>query len=262
MIRAVIFDMYETLITHYDSPLYFSTEMAQDGRIPLEQFRKTWRDTDYARTVGELTLEEVLERIFKEYYGVGADHGTGEYQDTLDGDAHRRMQEIIRKRTRVKEELFSHLHPEIIPMLKGLRAEGYLVGLISNCFSEEAEVIRRSILFPYFDGVCLSYEQGVAKPDRMIYEKCVEMLSVKPEECLYVGDGGSRELEAAQDCGMHPVQAVWYFKEGTMQPVGRKEEFVPMETPLEVLRYVKEQNMVGSNSYVSVDTHQEKERFE
>ena len=31
MIKAVIFDMYETLITHYDSPLYFSMHMAADA---------------------------------------------------------------------------------------------------------------------------------------------------------------------------------------------------------------------------------------
>jgi len=240
LIRAVIFDMYETLITHYNSPLYFSTEMATDAGIPLDRFQRIWRETDHARTVGELTLEQVLERIFREYHGVGIYHGTGEYQDTLEAETRRRIQEIAAKRIAVKEELFSHLHPEIILMLEGLRAEGYLVGLISNCFSEEAEVIRRSILFPYFDAVCLSYEQGVAKPDKKIYEKCMDMLSVKPEECLYVGDGGSGELEAARDCGMHPVQAVWYFKEGTMQPVSRKQGFVPMETPLEVVSLARE----------------------
>ena len=31
MIKAVIFDMYETLITLFDSPLYFGTQMAADG---------------------------------------------------------------------------------------------------------------------------------------------------------------------------------------------------------------------------------------
>lgn len=31
MMKAVIFDMYETLITHYHCPLYFSAEMAADA---------------------------------------------------------------------------------------------------------------------------------------------------------------------------------------------------------------------------------------
>lgn len=242
MIRAVIFDMYETLITHYDSPLYFSTEMAADAGIPLDRFQKIWRETDHARTIGKLTLEQVLERIFREC------QSTVEAGIVSKEEACCRIQKIVAKRTAVKEELFNQLHPEIIPLLEGLKAEGYLVGLISNCFSEEAAVIRRSNLFPYFDVLCLSYEQGVAKPDRKIYEKCMEMLDLKPGECLYVGDGGSNELEAARDCGMHPVQAVWYFKEGTMQPMGRKADFVHMETPLEVFRYVKEQKELFEES--------------
>lgn len=237
MIRAVIFDMYETLITHYNSSLYFSEEMAVDAGIPLDIFRKIWRATDYSRTVGELTLEQVLVQIFKEY------HGIRECESILDEDSQSKIQMIVEKRTAVKEELFHHLHSEIIPMLMSLKEDGYQIGLISNCFSEEAEVIRKSILFPYFDALCLSYEQGVAKPDERIYKKCMDMLVTKPEECLYVGDGGSRELEAARDCGMHPVQAVWYLKEGTMQPVGRKPEFLAMETPMEVLSYIREHNV-------------------
>lgn len=33
MIKAVIFDMYETLITLFQSPLYFGTQMAIDAGI-------------------------------------------------------------------------------------------------------------------------------------------------------------------------------------------------------------------------------------
>ena len=38
MIRAVIFDMFETLITHYNSPLYFGKQMAEDAGIPENRF--------------------------------------------------------------------------------------------------------------------------------------------------------------------------------------------------------------------------------
>ena len=43
MIKAVIFDMYETLITLFDSPLYFGTQMAADAGIAEEKFQKIWR---------------------------------------------------------------------------------------------------------------------------------------------------------------------------------------------------------------------------
>lgn len=223
MIRAVIFDMYETLITHFDCPLYFGAQMAEEAGIPFEKFRPVWRATDDDRTVGKLTLEEVLSTILKENHC---------YSEEL-------VNKMAEKRKATKVECFKHLHSEIIPMLLALQEQGIKIGLISNCYFEEAEVIRASELFPYFDGVYLSCEQGVQKPDEEIFKRCMEGLSVRSEECVYVGDGGSYELETARGLGMKAVQAVWYLKEGSGQPVGRMPEFAQAESPFEVLKYLE-----------------------
>lgn len=222
MIKAVIFDMYETLVTHYECPLYFSADMAQDVGISTERFRELWRPTDHARTVGEMTLEQAIEDILKE---------TGRYRPEL-------LDLIVSKRKATKVEVFRHLNPEIIPMLERLKAKGIRIGLISNCFGEEVTAIRNSELFPYFDVPCMSYELGMKKPDHRIFHHCTDRLSVKPEECLYVGDGGSDELETATELGMKAVQALWYMKEGTSSPVHRKEGFLQAECPLEILALV------------------------
>lgn len=222
MVKAVIFDMYETLITHYESPLYFGTQMAHDAGIEEEIFLETWHSSEEDRTLGKITFEEILERVLKE---------NDSYSEEL-------MDYIVEKRLHCKEEAFEHLHTEIIPMLRLLKEKGILIGLISNCFSEEAVVIKKSILYPYFDAVCLSYDEGMKKPDKAIFERCLKKLNVKSEECLYVGDGGSSELEAAQSVGMKAVQAVWYLKEGTGQPSKRKAEFENIETPLDVLKFL------------------------
>ena len=148
------------------------------------------------------------------------------------------VNKIVKKRIETKQDCFRQLHSEIIPMLKKLKEKGILIGLISNCFSEEAEVIRRSVLFPYFDAAILSYEQGVQKPDEEIYKRCMASLGVAPEECLYIGDGGSNELEAARTLGMKAFQAVWYLQEGTSQPMGRMEAFEQLESPRDVLEHL------------------------
>lgn len=223
MTRAVIFDMYETLITHFNTPLYFGAQMAQEAGIPIEKFLPLWRSTEDDRTVGKLALEEVLSMILKENHC---------YSEAL-------VNKMAEKRTATKVELFKHLHSEIIPMLQALKEKGILIGLISNCYFEEASVIRKSQLFPYFDGVYLSCEQGVKKPDEEIFRRCMEELSVQPEECVYVGDGGSYELETAKGLGMKAVQAVWYLKEGSGQPTGRMPEFPQAESPIEVLKYLE-----------------------
>ncbi|WP_033168188.1 HAD family hydrolase [Clostridium sp. KNHs205] len=222
MIQVVIFDMFETLITHYHSPLYFGTQMAEDAGVPEYKFQALWRPTEHERTIGKLTLEETLEIILKENHC---------YSELL-------LKKIVEKRIAAKEECFRHLHSEIIPMLSALKNKGFLVGLISNCFSEEADVIRKSELFPYFDAVYLSYEQGIQKPEEEIFQRCMDGFSVKAEECIYVGDGGSDELETARKLGMEAVQAAWYLQEGTTQPSKRKHDFFQVEKPLEVLNFV------------------------
>ena len=219
MIKAVIFDMYETLITLYESPLYFGTQMALDAGIEEDKFQKLWSAAEEDRTIGKITLEEILEKILKEN----------------DCYSESKIEYIVRKRIKCKEEAFEHLHAEILPMLRSLKEKGILIGLISNCFSEESLVIRKSILYSFFDAVCLSFDEGMQKPDQAIFYRCLEKLNVQADECLYVGDGGSCELEAAQMIGMKAVQAVWYLKEGTNQPSKRKEEFENVETPLDIL---------------------------
>lgn len=224
MIRAVIFDMFETLITHYQSPLYFGTEMAKDAGIPKEKFLELWEPTGQARTIGKMTLEEALEMILRKNQC---------FSESL-------LKKILNKRVAAKEECFRHLHPEIIPMLTKLKEKGLLIGLISNCFSEEVTVIRQSALFPYFDAAYLSYEQGVQKPDEAIFCRCMEKLSVMPNECLYIGDGGSYELEAAEKLGMRAIQATWYFQEGMPQLLQLSHNFLQAESPFEILNYLED----------------------
>ncbi len=223
MIRAVIFDMFETLITHYQCPLYFGAQIAQDAKIPEDSFLPLWQATEYDRTIGKFTLEEVLESIFRKNLCY----------------SEKQLKVIVNKRIKTKRECFRHLHPEIIPMLSKLKERGILVGLISNCYFEEAKVIRESELFPYFDAIFLSCEQGIQKPDEEIFERCMKKLAVKAEECLYVGDGGSYELETAKGLGMSAVQAVWYLRVGTTQPSLRKQDFLQVEKPFDVLDYLE-----------------------
>ncbi|MBE5803877.1 MAG: HAD family hydrolase [Clostridiales bacterium] len=219
MIKAVIFDMYETLITLFEAPPYFSAEMAADAGLSAEAFRADWYPSEQDRTLGRLSLEQALTPILVKH---------GRYSDAL-------LDLMGEKRRAAKRASFDHLHPEILPMLQALQARGIRIGLITNCFLEEAEYIRQSELYPFFHTAMLSCVEGLAKPDRAIFDRCVARLGVSPGECLYVGDGGSHELETARELGMQTAQAAWYLKEGVPQPCGRKHGFTQLEAPMDVL---------------------------
>lgn len=219
MIKAVIFDMFETLITHFESPLYMGKQIAEDMQVPEQKFREIWDTTDDERTIGLKSFEEVIEEALLV---------NNRYSQEL-------FDKIVYKRRSSKVECFKHLHQQIIPMLTALKEKGIKIGLITNCYFEEKDAIENSELFPFFDVVCMSCVLGMKKPDIKIFEKCMEDLGLKPEECLYVGDGGSLELETARSLGMHPMQAAWYLKDGVKQPAKRKEEFLQAEEPMDIL---------------------------
>lgn len=222
MIKLVIFDMYETIITHYACPLYFSAEMAADMKIPVETFRETWRATEKERSTGKISFEEIIDKIMRD---------NNCFSQTV-------FDEICRKRMATKRLCFEYLHPEIIPMFENLKKHEKNIALISNCFSEEAVAIRESKVSKYFDEMFLSYEQGVVKPDFEIYRRCIEKFGVNSNECIYVGDGGSYELEAARDCGIRPLQAGWYLEQSGQINAGRKEDFELLETPMKIVQYI------------------------
>ena len=222
MIKAVIFDMFETLVTHYRSPQYFGEDIARDLGLTEARFREIWDTTEHDRSVGLRSFEDVIREIMEE---------NGIYSEEL-------LRKISRKRLAAKTEAFLHLHDEILLMLEELKKRGIKIGLISNCFSEEVFAIRESALYPYFDVSTLSYEQGIMKPDKEIFSRCMKRLNVSARECLYVGDGGSRELETATELGMKALQATWYFAYNQRKPSEIKERFPQLENPMEVLEYL------------------------
>ena len=221
-IQAVIFDMYETLVTQFCSPLYYGTQIAEDLGLRPEEFLPGWRATEEARATGRLTFEDAMTDLLQHH----------------DRSGHHRR--VVEKRIAIQADCFRHLHPGIEPMLTALRERGIQIGLITNCFSEEATLIRESGLFPYFDAHCLSWEEGVRKPDPAIYRTCLRKLGIAPENCLYVGDGGSFELETARSLGMQAVQATWYrqaafeHKQAALRP-----DFPQVSDPMEVLDFLK-----------------------
>ena len=222
MIKAVIFDMFETLVSIFSGKSYFSEHMAADLNISVEDFRTVWHTTEQSRSLGQNTIPEVM-KICLETLGLYSEE---------------KAQLVVNHRKEHLEDVFAHTPKETIELLQALKTQGIKIGLISNCYSDEAQAIKESVLYPFFDATVLSYEQGITKPDPEIFRRAVEMLGVSADECLYVGDGGSKELYAARDAGMKAVQAL-YFAHLAYEPhipCGRLNEFEPAYTQMDVLK--------------------------
>ncbi|QCX80989.1 (S)-2-haloacid dehalogenase 4A [Streptomyces sp. YIM 121038] len=97
-------------------------------------------------------------------------------------------------------------YPDALDVLRGLRARGVRVGVVSNIGWDPRPVFRTHGLDPYVDAYVLSYEHGVQKPDPRLFAHGCDALAVAPADTLMVGDdrradGGA----AALGCAVHFV---------------------------------------------------------
>jgi epoxide hydrolase-like predicted phosphatase len=92
-----------------------------------------------------------------------------------------------------------------LAMLDAVRAArrlGLRTGLVSNSWGVSR--YDRALLGELFDGVVISAEVGVRKPDPEIYAMGARAVGLAPAECAYVDDLRIN-LEPAQDLGMATV---------------------------------------------------------
>ncbi|HEX2916466.1 MAG TPA: HAD family hydrolase [Chloroflexia bacterium] len=94
-----------------------------------------------------------------------------------------------------------YFFPGVEDMLATLRERGYRTCLISNCNYLTSSVVERLNLANLMDGIILSCEVGLAKPDLAIYRMGAERLGLATGDCLFAGDGGDGELDGAKAAG-------------------------------------------------------------
>ena len=224
MIKAVIFDMFETLVTLFEGRTYWGENIAEDVGADPTEFRREWHAIEKDRSCGRYTIEEGLEVVLKKF---------GLYSPE-------KVALAASKRIAALSDTFSNIPDETVELLKELKNRGLKVGIITNTFNDERDMIRSSILMPYIDEALISYEQGLCKPDPALYEKMMRLLNVEPDECLFVGDGGSRELYAARDAGMHALQCTWFHDRAYEPhiPCPILDEFDHADTQMEVIKYL------------------------
>ncbi len=86
---------------------------------------------------------------------------------------------------------------EMIERIRGLRAEGYRTGLLTNTFAEFRPTMERDIPFELFDAVVESFAVGSRKPERAIYEAARDLLDVDHEAIVYLDDFDQNLTEPA-----------------------------------------------------------------
>ncbi|ERN16255.1 hypothetical protein AMTRI_Chr01g105170 [Amborella trichopoda] len=91
--------------------------------------------------------------------------------------------------------------PEADKAFQALRRAGVKVAVVSNFDTRLRPLLKALKCDHWFDAVAVSAEVEAEKPNPTIFLKACELLGVKPEEAVHVGDDRRNDLWGARDAG-------------------------------------------------------------
>jgi putative hydrolase of the HAD superfamily len=180
-VKGLLVDFGGVLTTNvFDSFRAFGSQEGLDPDAIRRLFREEPRALELVRglEIGAVTEEDFGER-FGELLGV-------------------------ERRDGLVQRMFGHLRSDeaMVEAVRRARAQGVRTGLVSN--SMGAGRYDRSTFPELFDGVVISGDEGIHKPQPEIFRLGAERIGIAPEQCVFVDD--LREnCEGAEQVGMTAV---------------------------------------------------------
>jgi len=96
--------------------------------------------------------------------------------------------------------------PGTVDVLADVRAAGVRLFALSNWSAETFPVARERFDFlAWFEGIVISGDVGVNKPDRRIFEHLIEEFGIEPAAALFIDDS-SANVDAATALGFQAIQ--------------------------------------------------------
>lgn len=179
MIRNMVFDMSWVLFEY--QPMEFVQKYCQNQAdaelVNRELFdAPEWVETDRGTMTDEEYLTLVLSRIPERL------HNTARY-------------------------LYEHWHEMPQPfeymehLVRALKENGYKLYLLTNVTSRFYRFYQKIPAIKYFDGMIVSADVHLVKPEPDIYRKLFEQFYLNPEECFFIDDR-MENIEAGEALGM------------------------------------------------------------
>ena len=195
MITAVLFDLFETLVTESHYAPTRAGSLGPALGLDRAAFKVEWKARRPLVVLGQLSFADALTEISMTLIG------------RVNAEA---VRQAIEQRLSEKVLAFARRDPSVEHMIRELRARSIRLGVISNGFAEDVHAWPTWPLAREFEGRVFSCEAVLAKPDPEIYRKAMRELGVEPATTIYVGDGGDDELAGAERAGLRAFRATWF----------------------------------------------------
>jgi putative hydrolase of the HAD superfamily len=207
MIRAVMFDIGETLITGLDTEKVFQLILGEKGiKKDLAEIKKAHKKAtgEFLKKHKELRPPDAED--FNEIYASWNDlimKELGLKQKGLGAYVNKRWFDVAGLKT----------YDDSAPVLRRLTGMGLRLGLVTNGYQKEVDSVlgtlnkkKNSGLDKEMFSVIVGRDTaGAAKPDPRPFIHAAGSLGLKPDEVLFVGDRYDKDYVGAQGAGMVPV---------------------------------------------------------
>jgi len=194
VVKAVLFDLGNTLVQMWIPELTYEKVLASLGiKRPVGEIRKALARTE----------EKFKQRGYRLMYGKVPYE---EYYDRWDSVVlgHLGVPEDGRLLREIQARWFDHadcvIYPDVKDTLTKLKQTGLKTGLISTAYEEDIDAITRKagLRTSLFDVVIGANTIGEEKPHPNVFRHALNVLNVKPEETLFIGDNVDADYKGAE----------------------------------------------------------------
>ena len=220
MIKAIFFDMYNTLVC-YDPPREESqAEALRKFGFEFKPHQLTApiiaADEYFYEENAKLALakrsDEEKKKLWGQYEAVFLKEvGITPTKELITG--------LLMEMKNFKSEMT--LYDDVIPTLTKIKNMGLITGLVSNADRDITAMLERLQLDALLDVIVTSQEVGFTKPHREIFEAAITRAAIKAEEAIFIGDQYKIDVMGAINAGMSAVlldRSDYYENNGIKEP--------------------------------------------
>ena len=201
MIKAVLFDLYNTLVT-YDPPREeieakilkdFGIEVSPEALLRPILTADEFIYQEHARSSISKRSKEETTALYTQYHGILLkEAGLEASKEVILGILGKWM----------NFNLKTVLYDDVVPALTNLKERGLILGLISNVDRDIASLYQGLGLSAWLKVMVTSQEVGFNKPHPEIFQAALKQAGIKPAEAIYVGDQYQIDVLGASKAGM------------------------------------------------------------
>ena len=203
----LLFDADRTLFDFDESEKLAFFEVAPNyGVIPTDEnfelYKKINNENWHALELGLFKKEVIVVRRFEQFLqAVNAS-----------GDAVEMNDEYL---TALSQK--SILFKDALPLLQALKAHGKRIYIITNGVTKVQEGrLHGSPIEPYLDGVFISEQMNVSKPQKLFFDLVAERIeNYSPKSALVIGDSLTSDIQGANNAGL---DCIWFNPENAPTP--------------------------------------------